>query len=263
MEEIEFGDFGDESRTFRIEMIITDRSGEGRFDPTPIYLDSVFVAIGNIGMRISASDIEAPYPAGELAFVVELGEDKIRGVVEGSTDGEDNNGDDEPSPTDDEETDEPTEPAGTPPPGSDSSQANPIALGQTGTLLDRAQLRVTDVDFDAEGAVLTFFPDNDPSPPGKNMVLVTVELTNVGQSADLDAFFDLYWNLVGAKGIVYDEFAPSCGITPDELEGTLAPGAALTGNVCVQADEDDSNLVFLVEMFDDNFDSHPLYMALR
>jgi hypothetical protein len=125
-------------------------------------------------------------------------------------------------------------------------------------------IKVVAVNYDAEAEVVAFNAANDPSPPGKNMVLITVEATNIGSDELLDLFFDPFWNLVGSKGIEYDEFDPDCGVfLPGELEGELAPGATRQGNVCVQADEDDTNLVFFVEMFRDDFEFERLYLALE
>jgi len=182
----------------------------------------------------------------------------------GGGDEGDDGGDDEPKPTttrrsatqapDDGGDD--GEPSG---PG--SSQDEPVPFGDTALLGGRAEVRILDVNPDAEDVVLDEAPSNEAT-PGKRMVLVTIEVTNVGDE-ELDVFFDLFYNLIGDKGTAYDEFDPSCGVAPDEIEGVLDTGESATGNVCVQADDDDSDLVFFLEMFDEDLDTDTLYMALK
>jgi hypothetical protein len=130
--------------------------------------------------------------------------------------------------------------------GAGSSAADPVPLGDSVVIAGRMEAQVVEVNLDAEEAVLQESALNEAT-PGKDMVLITLLIENVGDGP-LDAFFDPYFYLIGDNEVEYDEFDPSCGLVPDELEGELAPGDSLQGNVCVQADEDDSGLVFFIEM---------------
>lgn len=81
IEQIGYRKYGDGSRTYRIEMTITDLDRENQLNPFPIFLDMVFVAIDNVGMRITASDAIKPYPRPEVSELVLLGEKKVRAAL--------------------------------------------------------------------------------------------------------------------------------------------------------------------------------------
>jgi hypothetical protein len=141
-----------------------------------------------------------------------------------------------------------------------SSQDDPVPSGETGIVSDTA-FRVLNVNFDAEDEILAYNDQNEAA-PGLNMVLAKVEVTNNAEDA-VDLVADIFWNLVADEGIEYDGLIMRCGIIPDELRGQLNSGESATGNVCVQAGEDDADLVLAVEMFDADFNIATLYMALE
>jgi hypothetical protein len=260
--ELDFPEFGDFSRAYRITMTATSTDPEDDPQTAAIYIDQVVVAVGNIGVRIQASAAFDPFPPAGVAEIIQLALDKIEAVLDEGVEptGEEETDDATRTPreTSEEETEPPDETDE--PSGEGASQGNPVPLGDAAVLLDRARVRILEVNFDAEDIVLAEDPSNEAA-SGKDMVLIAIEVTNEGDE-ELDVFFDLYYNLIGEKGIEYDEFDPSCGTVPNELEGILAAGEKTMGNICVQADDDDSDLVFLLQMFDDDFDQVPLYMAL-
>lgn len=81
IEQIGYRKYGDRSRTYRIEMTVTDLDRDNPLDPFPIFLDMVFVAIDNVGMRITASDAFKPYPRPGVSELVLLGEKKVRAAL--------------------------------------------------------------------------------------------------------------------------------------------------------------------------------------
>jgi hypothetical protein len=139
---------------------------------------------------------------------------------------------------------------------------NPLPLGHTGTSVGRLQSAVLAANVDAWPVIQAENQFNDPPELGKRMVLITLQATNIGQES-LNVSFDPSFKLVGSKGVVYDGLDAYCGVIPDPLDGELFPGGAKQGNVCVQADADDSNLVLFVEMYDEDFDKERVFFALQ
>ncbi|MEX0682709.1 MAG: hypothetical protein WD904_10880 [Dehalococcoidia bacterium] len=249
-------DFGDETRAYRMSFHVVATNEDGDEEEGDVFLDLIYVAVDRYGFRISASEVFEPYPDDELADIVEIAEEKVRSVLGGDSDD-----DDRASPTPDEDETEPPVEDDEPPSGAGSSQEDPVPFGDSGVINGRADVRVLTVEFDAEEIVLAEDSTNVAT-ADKNMVLMKIEITNVGDE-DLDVFFDLFYNLIGDKGTPYNEFDPSCGLVPDEIEGVLETGESTEGSVCVQADEDDSDLVLLLEMFGDDVDEEVLYLALE
>ena len=174
---------------------------------------------------------------------------------------------DEPEDTDEpEETDEPDEtdePEETDEPdGNDGSTEDATDLGDSGEVAGVAEIRVIDVDFDAEDTVLAENEFNEPADDGHRMVLWRFEITNIGEDV-LDAYFDPGYSLVDDSGKVYGEFDFSCGVIPDEIEGELQPGDSVEGNFCIQAEEDAEGLLFEVSIFDEDFEETLAYFELE
>jgi hypothetical protein len=253
--DLDLGAVGDERRGYRIEATATNPENEE--DTVDVYFDVALVVVGRIGVALLVADVVSPFD--DLDTIIDIAVGKAEDALDGGGD------DGEPTATDGEE-DRPTR---TPDEGDDddgdggvgSSQDNPVPFGDAATIVGRMEVRIVDVNTDAEEIVLAEDPLNEAA-EGKNMVLMRLEVTNVGETP-LDVFFEPFYFLVGDKGTEYDEFDPSCGLAPDELEGELQPGDSTEGNVCVQADEDDENIVFFIEMLSEaTFQDERVYFAL-
>jgi hypothetical protein len=255
--EIDYREFGDQSHTYRISMVVSATDPDAEPPTVDFFIDMVFVAIDNVGMKISAIDIFDPYDPTEVAAVVEAGEAKVRDVLA--------NGPGETAAPGDTFQPSVTSADVTAPPdtsGTAGTFEDPIPFGQGGTFLDAVSVKVLDVNPDAADVILAENAFNDTPAPGNRMVLIRLEFTNVG-SEPYDVYADPRFNLVGDKAVVYDEFDGYCGVTPDPLEGEIFPGGTKAGDICLQVDGTDSNLVFFLAQFDDNFDEQRLFFALK
>ncbi len=81
MDRVEYRQFGDDSRTYRIEMTATLIDEPNVPDPFKIYLDEIFVEIDTVGMLISASDVFEPYDEDEVGRIAAMGEEKVRAAL--------------------------------------------------------------------------------------------------------------------------------------------------------------------------------------
>ncbi len=93
------------------------------------------------------------------------------------------------------------------------------------------------------------------------MVLMTVELTNVG-TEPIDLGLDLEYSLYGESSIPYDWFDPGCGVVPGEFLDILVPGATLQGNLCVQPDDDETDLTLAIVLYPGT-DDDQVYFSLE
>ncbi len=81
MERVAYREFGDDSRTYRLKLTAALIDEPAVPDPFDIYLDMVFVQIGTVGMRITASDVFDPYDEDEVGRVVVKAEEKVRAAL--------------------------------------------------------------------------------------------------------------------------------------------------------------------------------------
>jgi hypothetical protein len=148
--------------------------------------------------------------------------------------------------------------------GTGASMTSPIALGSTARVGDY-QIRVVAVDYDAQAEVLAANRFNDPAPPGKTMVMATLEFTYVGSEKG-DVFWDLTYTIVGTDGLAFSDTDSEarCGVEPNGL--TEAPklyaGAQTQANVCwiIKKSAAGQPIMVLDVLFDWN--SKPVYFAL-
>ena len=78
---------------------------------------------------------------------------------------------------------------------------------------------------------------NDPPLEGRRMLLMKVRVTNVSPPGSEPFSLDQSdFRLVGDAGTIYTTYhdESSCGVIPDELDGTLLPGDWMSGNICFQ-----------------------------
>lgn len=128
--------------------------------------------------------------------------------------------------------------------GSTSRDA-PVPLGESWTTPDGLRIRVLSVDFDAWPRVLAENQFNDPPGDGMRMVMAEVEVTNLDRNSRTPrAVDDSDYRVVGDRGIIYTTFdTPTrCGVIPNELDWEVFPDATVTGNICVIAPQDETEL---------------------
>jgi hypothetical protein len=255
VEDLDVGEFGDETRAFQLSMTVRAKepNDAGEIEEGEIFFDAVFVIVERAGIYLQAGDAFEPFPEDDLQDLLQAAEEKARnafangGVVEET---------DEP-----DETDEPEETDDNGGSGSDSTADDPVSFGDSGTVAGLADIRVLDVDFDAEERVLEENEFNEPAKEGHVMVLFRFEITNTGDET-LDAYFEPGYSLVDSEGNEFDEFEFTCGFIEDEIGGELEPGDSTEGNFCIQAEEESEGLMFVVSLYDDDFEEQFGYFAL-
>ena len=245
-----FPAYGDASEAYRLEAHVKAKGETGLGSEGSFYIDLIAVVKGRFGFSIQAVDVFSPFESDILESTVETAAKKIPSEAEPKT----------PSAVATPTRAPTVAPTPTAAPFGESRE-NPVPLGEPGTAVEKVQAKVIAVNLDAWPAVQAENQFNDPPEPGKRMVMVTLDVTNVGPDS-LD-FVEPTYGLVGDKAVVYETFDPSCGVIPDELTGELFPGGTKQGNVCFQADTDDANLVLFVEMYTADFEQERLFLALQ
>ncbi len=147
--------------------------------------------------------------------------------------------------------------------GPTGTRDNPIPLGDSATSGDYT-ITVIDVVPDAADLVLAANQFNEPPAAGTQFSLVGVEVTYSGTTTGQPSF-DLNFQAVGERAVVYSPFDASCGVVPaDQFQANeLFPGGTTQFNVCWAIDSADAeSLVMFVEpLF--AFDVQPVFFALR
>ncbi len=72
----------------------------------------------------------------------------------------------------------------------------------------------------------------------------------------------LEYSLYGESSIPYDWFDPGCGVVPGEFLDILEPGATLQGNLCVQPDDDETDLILAIVLYPGT-DDDQVYFSLE
>lgn len=155
--------------------------------------------------------------------------------------------------TTEEPTDEPTNGA-----IGGGTREDPLALGESFEV-GAYTVTVTEVDTDAEEAVMEENEFNDPPAEGEQFVMIGVETTYNGEQTGLP-WIDLAFSVVGSRGNTFND---DCGVIPEDLMmiDELYPGASATGNACVRVDADQvEGATIAVEDFM-SFDGEPVFVA--
>ncbi len=128
----------------------------------------------------------------------------------------------------------------------------PIATVQTGAgnlTWDGLQIDIATTNYNAWPLIKAQNQFNDPPGSGQKMFMLTLKVTNV--EGPEDEFIKLYasdFRLIGSRNIAYTTWGEetSCGVAPSELNGVVARGTSLQGNICFQVplDESDFKLVY-------------------
>jgi hypothetical protein len=130
--------------------------------------------------------------------------------------------------------------------GDGSSLSSPLAMGEAGRVGDY-EITVIRVNSDAEAIVLAENQFNEPAQFGKTMVMVTLEMTYVGNETGT-VFWDLTYAVV-AGGLAYTDIddEASCGSEPDGLLDApeMYPSSTVEVNVCWQVPSAETSSVVM------------------
>ncbi len=104
---------------------------------------------------------------------------------------------------------------------------------------------------------------NDPPLPGKQMLLITVQVKNMerdgGEPISID---ESDFVVVGELGEVYNTYSEEtrCGVVPDKLDGVVTYDHAISGAICVQVPEHERGFILV---YDDAYGGDPaVYIPL-
>lgn len=162
-------------------------------------------------------------------------------------------------------TDEPasTAPPPTSPPPTQAIPNNPPAVNPAPPADDLTwnglHIDITGINYNAWPLIKAQNSHNEPPLEGKTMLMITARVTNVeGDSEEPVSLMASDFQLIGDNKTVYKTFQVSCGVVPDNLDGVVALGHSLDGNICFQVPRDESNFQLIYEPFG----SPAVYLAI-
>ncbi|RME80314.1 MAG: DUF4352 domain-containing protein [Caldilineae bacterium] len=126
---------------------------------------------------------------------------------------------------------------------------------------DGLRIDIERVDYDAWPLVHLANQFNKEPPPGRRMIMITLRITSLVAEERLFISGSRF-RLVGEKQEPYTTFDDRsyCGVIPEPLEGEIAPGESLRGNICFVAPADEKR--FLLEYDSHRYDKGPVYFML-
>ncbi len=128
--------------------------------------------------------------------------------------------------------------------------AAPVDAGADGLTWNGLQIDIANINYNAWPLIKAKNQNNDPPLEGMTMLLVTVRATNVeGAEEERIALDASDFQLIGDRNTVYKTFQVSCGVAPDRLDGVIAAGDTMDGNICFQISTDENNFQLIYEPF--------------
>ena len=141
-------------------------------------------------------------------------------------------------------------PTPTPPPLG-SSSVNPMPAGRTVLTDDGLGITVMSVDTDAWPEVKAERSWNDPPKAGHRFLMVKIEIENISGASGQIRVTDSKLSVSGSYSIFYGS---DCGLVPEELDVTLSKGQKMSGNVCFEVGDDETDFIL-------NYDTHWLSLG--
>jgi hypothetical protein len=126
----------------------------------------------------------------------------------------------------------------------------PVQSGAESLTWEGLQIDIMTIYNDAWPLVKTQNQYNDPPLSGRRMLMITVKVTDVEGPGDEYLRLDASdFRLIGSRNEVYTTWGDetSCGVVPDELDGVVAQGIFLEGNICFQVPLDENNFQLIYE----------------
>jgi hypothetical protein len=115
------------------------------------------------------------------------------------------------------------------------------------------KLRVVAVNPDAWTLIQAQNQNNEPPLPGRTMLMITVEVTNIIGSEEAPVGINPSdFQLIGDQRHPYTTYneETNCGVIPDELDGVVARQSyPMTGNVCFQVPHDEGDFQLIYEQY--------------
>ena len=115
------------------------------------------------------------------------------------------------------------------------------------------KLRAVAVNRDAWPLIQAQNQNNEPPLPGRTMLMITVEVTNITGSEEAPVGINTSdFQLIGDQHRPYTTYneETNCGVIPDELDGVVARQSyPMTGNVCFQVPQDEGGFQLVYEQY--------------
>ena len=121
---------------------------------------------------------------------------------------------------------------------------NPYDAGDVLVGSNGLQVQVVGVMQDAHPFLVRNFPDNPAPPPDYRYYMVALRIFNL-TGADSANVSHIHFHLVGSSRSDYNPVIHSCGSIPDQLEGEIAKGGQIEGNICFQIPIDEDELILI------------------
>ncbi len=125
------------------------------------------------------------------------------------------------------------------------------------------RIKVVEVQADGWSLVAAHNQYNEPPLPGKRMLLITVQVRTVSETAEQPlSINESDFKVVGERGVVYNTYSEEtrCGVVPDKLDGVVTSDHSISGAICVQVPEDESGFVLI---YDTGMSAEPaVYISL-
>ncbi len=115
---------------------------------------------------------------------------------------------------------------------------------------DGLQVDIANINYDAWPLIKAQNRNNDPPLEGMTMLMITARVTNVDGNVDEPVTLDASdFQLIGDRGTPYQTFRVSCGVVPDKLDGAIALGKSMDGNICFQISKDENDFELIYEPY--------------
>jgi len=100
---------------------------------------------------------------------------------------------------------------------------------------DGLRIEILRINNDAWPLVRLENQFNEEPPADKRMLMLTLRVTNVSAEGEANIRESLF-RIIDEQLQPYTTFDPEtrCGVIPEPLEGTVAQGESVTGNICVE-----------------------------
>jgi hypothetical protein len=135
---------------------------------------------------------------------------------------------------------------------------NPLPVGETAAGTDELtwnglKIRVVAVNREAWPLIQAQNQNNEPPLPGKTMLLITAEVTNVAGPEETPVSINTSdFKLIGERRLLYTTYDEEsrCGVIPDELDGVVARQSyPMSGNICFQVPQAEGGFQLVYEQY--------------
>jgi len=127
---------------------------------------------------------------------------------------------------------------------------NPAPAVKSDLTWNGLQIDISGINYEAWPLIEAQNSNNEPPLKGMTMLMITARVTNIDGKPEEPIQLDASdFQLIGDRNTPYETFQVSCGVVPDNLDGVVAPGDTMDGNICFQVFEDEGDFKLIYEPF--------------